>query len=177
MSSLLLVGHMMTLSWMVSLHLRSHLTISSRLVGLGRMMSHLRRSVMVHFLMMLLSMTSDSAHSAELMLLIRMDWHHFPCFHLHLLFLFSFYGLLLSFHVFLLLILVIVKHIPNFSQMINLCISTVESIIFVSALNDIIPSFFLSQLFLTSIIFLVLVGIIYHGLCLIFVLDFSLLCV
>ena len=86
---------------------------------------------------------SHSVHSVQALLVSGVRCYHSA---LHLLSPLSFHGFLLSFHVLLLLFFALVEHVANFAKMVNLAVSSVKFIVFVSTLNHRISLLLLGHL-------------------------------
>lgn len=124
-----------------------HLMMAHILSMVSRLMSSNLTSMMrwLSHMLTILLMVSDSTHSAKPLLISMIIL--LLCNHsLFQLLLFLRFNSCLSCCFFILfsLIFSLIKHISNFSQVINFSVTSVKSVIFISALNDLISAFFFS---------------------------------
>lgn len=135
-----MLGPVVTMvKWLVSSHLAMvHVLMSPHLIVVIWLMT-------LHLIMMTTLIVCHSTHSAKLMVIMGLLRDHLS---LHLPFLLSLQSFLLSLLVFFLLIIILVEHITDFSQMINFGVSSIKLVILISTLNHIVPSFFISHFLL-----------------------------
>lgn len=112
--------------WLMS----SHLTVMHRLLS-------------SHLTVMTLLMMLNSVHATESLIMSRLNRYHS---FLHLFLFQSFSSFLLGFDIFLPLLITFIKHVTNFSNMVNFGISRIKFVIFICTLHQCISSLFLGHL-------------------------------